>query len=303
MDAENGKIFTASKQIIWIEDLENIKGTLKDSGYSDKDIVVLERFSYGSFGHTLYVLTNGMIITEEFSWKVYENYDDYLGQMKRNATEHVDIGLSVLIEVLKTNENYKKEIIRPYDLKNIKILIRNTHRFKTSERVELTKQLCIIEKFKYIVANCTLYILTNNMLAIVSEKIGWRIYDNYADCKDKMFGLIYINKKINNTFLNRDLSYNEQTCLLYLENVSVECGGKLAPARMNEEDWEFMKKWKAEGVIDYGRIKAKDIEPSEFPATNWVTLSEDAWIVAHRYRKIRYVRKDSNRTWKKTSEK
>lgn len=91
----------------------------------------------------------------------------------------------------------------------------------------------------------------------------------------------------------------ELSLLLYVENVAVEKGGRLNLKMINAQDSLTLDAWKADGFIEYGRIRAADINSD---GALWVKLSEEAWAAAAAERRARAVRKWADRKWKTTDE-
>ena len=99
------------------------------------------------------------------------------------------------------------------------------------------------------------------------------------------------------------MSSRELNLLLYLETCAVDYGGGVSAEHMNEEDFNIAKRWNEQGYIGFGRIWASDItSQSARRSTNWVVLSEQAWIDAHSERRARNERMWAKRSWHKTSE-
>ena len=88
-----------------------------------------------------------------------------------------------------------------------------------------------------------------------------------------------------------DMNKDERSLLLYFECQAVDYGGKIDVRRMNEIDMELAKEWNSTGFVHFGRIAARDIQklPSNI-FSHWCVLSEEAWIEAHRERRVRNVR-------------
>lgn len=90
------------------------------------------------------------------------------------------------------------------------------------------------------------------------------------------------------------MTKEESALLLYLETRAVDYGGRVAAEKMNEDDFTIAKRWKAEGFIDFGRIKVRDHNSQ---GTHWVSLSESAWAAAHAERRNRAARMWANRMY------
>ncbi len=103
-----------------------------------------------------------------------------------------------------------------------------------------------------------------------------------------------------------EMSKEERALLLYFETCSVEYGGTVESRCMNEADFEVAGKWHASGFVDFGRITMKDCEYSRKHGrafTHWVSLSPEAWDLAHQERKARFSRLYEKRWWTTTEEK
>jgi hypothetical protein len=77
-----------------------------------------------------------------------------------------------------------------------------------------------------------------------------------------------------------------------VETCAVDASGLLVGERMNDADIEALKKFKAMGILDYGRIPFKLLgqlteEPPRLKLTHWVTLNDEAWRLAHELRRVR----------------
>jgi len=95
------------------------------------------------------------------------------------------------------------------------------------------------------------------------------------------------------------MTRDEKNLLLYFEACLVDQNGYICGARMNEVDFGIAKRWNEEKFISFGRIPFHDIDQTKsIPNTNWVRLTEDAWVIAHQLRKER-----SERMIKKLEEK
>ena len=103
------------------------------------------------------------------------------------------------------------------------------------------------------------------------------------------------------------MNKQELNLLLYLETRAVDYGGGVSAEHMNAEDFQIVKRWAEREYVEFGRICAADIR-SQSPvatsrrATNWVVLSEQAWIDAHMERRARNTRLWAKRRFHKTSE-
>ena len=90
-----------------------------------------------------------------------------------------------------------------------------------------------------------------------------------------------------------EFSRQERSILLYAETCLVDNYGRMNQTRMNKEDFDNLDKMKAEGLLDYGRLPAKEIESymkllGRFQtATHWVSFTEEAWELVLIMRKAR----------------
>ena len=87
--------------------------------------------------------------------------------------------------------------------------------------------------------------------------------------------------------------------LLYLETRSVDYDGVLDTKHLNEEDHATLKAWNENGYVKSGRVAFAMIGGS---ASLWCRLSEEAWIEAHRQRRLRAERCFKSRRWQGTAE-
>jgi len=75
---------------------------------------------------------------------------------------------------------------------------------------------------------------------------------------------------------------------MYLETCIVDHFGKVVGARMNEDDFDIAKRWNDEKFISFERIPFHDIKKNTpYPATHQVKLSDEAWKLAHQFRRER----------------
>lgn len=82
------------------------------------------------------------------------------------------------------------------------------------------------------------------------------------------------------------MTKDERSMLVYAETCVVDYSGLLEGQRMNRADMEALKKFKAAGLLDYGRIPAALLDRS-YGKTHWVTFNESAWTLAHQLRRVR----------------
>lgn len=96
------------------------------------------------------------------------------------------------------------------------------------------------------------------------------------------------------------MTRNELSLLLYCESRAVNHGGTLDAARLNNDEFEILRRWVDRGFIRYGRIKMAD--HAAVKASLWCELTDAAWQAAHAERRQRASRMWEKRRWKKTSE-
>jgi len=85
----------------------------------------------------------------------------------------------------------------------------------------------------------------------------------------------------------------EKSILLYAESCLVDNLGRMSNIKMNEEDFDNLKKLKEEGLLDFGRLPFKEIERLQkyfnrltLP-THWVSFSDETWEIVGAMRKER----------------
>ena len=88
--------------------------------------------------------------------------------------------------------------------------------------------------------------------------------------------------------MNRD----QQSLLVYLETCLVDYGGKCESRRMNEDDFKQIALWKDCNLVRFGRLFAREVvdQTRTRLSTHWVLFSEEAWSLAHRWRRERAER-------------
>ena len=88
-----------------------------------------------------------------------------------------------------------------------------------------------------------------------------------------------------------ELTRNELSLLLYFETQAVDYGGKLEAARISPDEISIAKRWNDEGFVLFGRLPFKTVKTvSGVTRTHWCVLSNDAWEMAHKERRIRSKR-------------
>lgn len=102
------------------------------------------------------------------------------------------------------------------------------------------------------------------------------------------------------------LTQDERSVMLYAETTMIDQGGLMQGCRLNEADHAALEKFKALGILDYGRIPFHTIEELLQPPggvtmryTHWVTFHEGAWSLAHALRRERALRAERVRTNRK----
>lgn len=91
-----------------------------------------------------------------------------------------------------------------------------------------------------------------------------------------------------------EITKDETNTLLYLETCLVDHRGFIQPIKMNKDDWIHMEKWKAEGLMDYGRRNHEEIMKSGIvrggARTHWIRFSDILYNLAHQKRQERAER-------------
>ena len=90
------------------------------------------------------------------------------------------------------------------------------------------------------------------------------------------------------------LTRDERGILLYAETCLVDGSGLLTGERMNKADLDALAKFKAAGILDFGRIPARLLSSMK-PLTHWVTFTDAAWELAHALRRQRAAAITPNR--------
>jgi hypothetical protein len=83
------------------------------------------------------------------------------------------------------------------------------------------------------------------------------------------------------------LTRDEKSLLLYVETCCVDYGGLLEGIRMNESDHKALDRFKAEGVLDFGRIPSELLGQFSRKVTKWCDLTDTGWALAHQLRRAR----------------
>jgi len=97
-----------------------------------------------------------------------------------------------------------------------------------------------------------------------------------------------------------ELTKDEKSLLLFLENAYVEHAGVYDPRCINDCDRAIMDRWKSDGIIDHGRVAFDDVTPKR---AAWCKLSAATMDVAHKLRTERAERMWTARKWRTTAEK
>lgn len=99
------------------------------------------------------------------------------------------------------------------------------------------------------------------------------------------------------------MTKDERSLLLFFEVACVDQSGGLNTQHMTADDMEIAKRWDSEGFIGFGRINSAIVFNGDRPktATHWITLSDEAWELAHKERRARSNRIQQN-SWKARSD-
>ncbi|MBR8434795.1 hypothetical protein KDW37_28950 [Burkholderia cenocepacia] len=89
----------------------------------------------------------------------------------------------------------------------------------------------------------------------------------------------------------------ERSILLYAETCCVDAGGLLEGKRMNADDMTALRKFADAGILSFGRIPFHLLASlsSLRQPTHWITLTDDAWQLAHALRRQRAARGSASR--------
>jgi hypothetical protein len=85
----------------------------------------------------------------------------------------------------------------------------------------------------------------------------------------------------------------EKSILLYAETCLVDNLGRMTNIKMNDEDFENLRKLKEEGLLDFGRLPFHEIERLSkvfgrlTVPTHWVSFSDETWEIVSAMRKER----------------
>jgi hypothetical protein len=104
------------------------------------------------------------------------------------------------------------------------------------------------------------------------------------------------------TYSLSDMSKDERSLLVFFETCVVDQNGRVKIPHMNADDMEIAARWTTEGFVTFGRICAEDIGQASW-GTHSVTLSDEAWTLAHAERRARAARSKQTRTYHTTAEK
>ena len=87
-------------------------------------------------------------------------------------------------------------------------------------------------------------------------------------------------------FTQNDSTVNrrKKSLLLYFETCLVDNEGFVNGLRINQEEVEWAKTWVDSGLITFGRVLFKEII---FNNTHEVRFSDEAWNLAHQFRRER----------------
>lgn len=97
-----------------------------------------------------------------------------------------------------------------------------------------------------------------------------------------------------------ELNKNETRLLLYIESRCVDNSGALDSSHLNGDDIFVLKYWNKIGFIKFGRIKT-GFFPSQ-TVSRWCSLSDGAWSMAGKERRLRYDRMNAKKKWVSTEE-
>lgn len=98
----------------------------------------------------------------------------------------------------------------------------------------------------------------------------------------------------------QELTKAERSTLAYAETCVVDASGLLVGERMNADDLNALKKFRDQGLLDFGRIPARLLGELTKPGaglhyTHWVTFHDGAWELAHQVRRQRAQQIGPNR--------
>lgn len=85
----------------------------------------------------------------------------------------------------------------------------------------------------------------------------------------------------------KDLSAEQLSTLLYLETRAVDHGGRVEAVKLNTGDMQLCREWHDEGFIEFRRLSWQEVRGA---MTHKVSLSDDAWQIAHSERRKRAER-------------
>lgn len=99
------------------------------------------------------------------------------------------------------------------------------------------------------------------------------------------------------------MTKDEERLLLYCETCAVDHDGRIDIRHLNSDDVAIMEKWDHTGFVESGRIAFNSFVQQAGKRSRWCRLSDLAWLVAHRERKLRAERGWEKRRWISTAEK
>lgn len=88
----------------------------------------------------------------------------------------------------------------------------------------------------------------------------------------------------------KKLTKTEVSLLLYFETVAVDQLALVDTLRMNQEDMVIANQWDKEKFVGFKRWTQRDSSGEIKALTYKVSLSDEAWKIAHKERKARAVR-------------
>lgn len=95
-----------------------------------------------------------------------------------------------------------------------------------------------------------------------------------------------------------EMTKHERSLLLFFETCATDWGGTVAVQHMNDDDREIAKRWTEAGFVEFRRIPFLEIvQRGGATRTNFVTLSDDAWSLAHEERRARCERIRARIAW------
>ena len=100
----------------------------------------------------------------------------------------------------------------------------------------------------------------------------------------------------------KKLDINEARLLLYCETCAVDYDGRMDDRHLNGADLTILQGWHEDKFVESGRV-ASEFLGNRTRRARWCRLSEEAWLEAHRQRRLRAERVWEKRQWRSTTEK